>query len=507
MAQTVVLNGVNYQIPDVGDAPPTVDWGNQLTAYLVALATAYGNTSPGFLDFVNVTTSPITGVSGKLYLVDTSSARTINLPAPANNAYIIVKDITGSASSNNITIARNGSESIDGVAGNKTLDLDYGGWIIVSDGTDWFSVMDWSRLVTLADDQTITGDKTYTGIFSVTNLDIGASGTAGTLDIYPATASMGKIQFSAADNAGDFTINIVNASHAAARTYTIPDAGGNASFVMTAGAQTIAGALTLSSALTVTPTSNQLVLGTTRTVTVTAPTPASSSRTWTIPDITGDGTFAGLEGTQTFTGTKTFSAAVTISASSTSALVINTSAFVVDSTNARVAIGTATPTSGFSLTSNAAVQIGAGGGSSTALTQLQFAFGVGASNVYAHNIKTHHSTTANLNRVEFWVATNASTETQVLTLNGGGQLQAPQGSVTAPAYSFLANGATGMYNDGSNVVRISSGGVQAAAFDSTSTSGNTRLIIYDVDNAAMERVTVGAADSGGSGYKVLRIAN
>lgn len=68
------------------------------------------------------------------------------------------------------------------------------------------------------------------------------------------------------------------------------------------------------SALAVTATSNQLVLGTTRTVTITAPTPATASRTWTIPDITAAGTFAALEGTQTFSGSKTFSSAVTVTA-------------------------------------------------------------------------------------------------------------------------------------------------------------------------------------------------
>lgn len=39
------------------------------------------------------------------------------------------------------------------------------------------------------------------------------------------------------------------------------------------------------------------------------------------------------------------------------------------------------------------------------------------------------------------------------------------------------------------------------------TSGDTHLILYDVDNGVFERVTVGAADSGGAGYKVLRIPN
>lgn len=45
------------------------------------------------------------------------------------------------------------------------------------------------------------------------------------------------------------------------------------------------------------------------------------------------------------------------------------------------------------------------------------------------------------------------------------------------------------------------------AIRETSTSGDTWLMIYDVDNGTMERVTVGAADSGGAGYKVLRIPN
>lgn len=46
-----------------------------------------------------------------------------------------------------------------------------------------------------------------------------------------------------------------------------------------------------------------------------------------------------------------------------------------------------------------------------------------------------------------------------------------------------------------------------AEFDMDTTAGNTRFLIYDVDNATLERVSVGAADSGGTGYKVLRIPN
>jgi hypothetical protein len=49
--------------------------------------------------------------------------------------------------------------------------------------------------------------------------------------------------------------------------------------------------------------------------------------------------------------------------------------------------------------------------------------------------------------------------------------------------------------------------VTALTVDTSNTAGDTRLLIYDVDNGTLERVTVGVADSGGAGFKVLRIAN
>jgi hypothetical protein len=48
---------------------------------------------------------------------------------------------------------------------------------------------------------------------------------------------------------------------------------------------------------------------------------------------------------------------------------------------------------------------------------------------------------------------------------------------------------------------------EVARFDGSTTAGDTRFLIYDVDNGTLERVTVGAADSGGTGYKLLRIPN
>lgn len=55
----------------------------------------------------------------------------------------------------------------------------------------------------------------------------------------------GQLEIKAADSAGNTVTTITNASQAAARTYTIPDAGSTtASFVMTEGAQTINGVIT-----------------------------------------------------------------------------------------------------------------------------------------------------------------------------------------------------------------------------------------------------------------------
>ncbi len=79
-----------------------------------------------------------------------------------------------------------------------------------------------------------------------TNLDLGASGELGSLDLFPSTASKGKLEVKAADSAGNTTTTVTNASQAGARTYTIPDAGASAEFVMGAGAQTVAGVKTFS---------------------------------------------------------------------------------------------------------------------------------------------------------------------------------------------------------------------------------------------------------------------
>lgn len=75
-------------------------------------------------------------------VTDTSSARTITLPAasayPAG-AMLIVKDESGAAATNNITVQRAGSDAIDG-ATTKVISANYGSIRLYSNGsTAWFS--------------------------------------------------------------------------------------------------------------------------------------------------------------------------------------------------------------------------------------------------------------------------------------------------------------------------------------------------------------------------------
>lgn len=77
---------------------------------------------------------------------------------------------------------------------------------------------------------------TLSGLTSVeaTTVSAGLSGTAGAFDVFPATASKGKTEFTGADNIGNTTTTIRTAAQAGTRTYTIPDEGGSASFLLTA---------------------------------------------------------------------------------------------------------------------------------------------------------------------------------------------------------------------------------------------------------------------------------
>jgi len=77
--------------------------------------------------------------SNFLVLVDTTSnAITLTLPNPTGYATIYIKDKAGNLATNNLTVARFGSEKIEGLAASKVFQSAWGAWTFQSNGTDWF---------------------------------------------------------------------------------------------------------------------------------------------------------------------------------------------------------------------------------------------------------------------------------------------------------------------------------------------------------------------------------
>jgi hypothetical protein len=84
-------------------------------------------------------TSNLTLRDKVLYRVDTTTPRTLTLPAVSQQLYIPIKDITGSASVNNITVNTPGAETIEGAA-SFVASSDYMAFAIISDGVNYFVI-------------------------------------------------------------------------------------------------------------------------------------------------------------------------------------------------------------------------------------------------------------------------------------------------------------------------------------------------------------------------------
>ncbi len=102
--------------------------------------------------------------------------------------------------------------------------------------------------------------------------------TTNTYDIGSADLGLRAVYFGTAD--AD-TAKLVSAALAADRVYTMPDAGADADFVMTAGTQTIAGAKTFSTAINVSGSTTGITVESARTSPAASDTQNIYSCTWT----------------------------------------------------------------------------------------------------------------------------------------------------------------------------------------------------------------------------------
>ena len=99
-------------------------------------STALNSALASYKQEVNLTVSSnITLVAGRRYFVDTTAARTLTLPAsPTLGQEIVIFDASGSAGTNNITIARNGN-NINSVADNAIIDVDKAAAVLIYTGS------------------------------------------------------------------------------------------------------------------------------------------------------------------------------------------------------------------------------------------------------------------------------------------------------------------------------------------------------------------------------------
>ena len=98
--------------------------------------TALNSALASYKQEVNLTASSnITLLAGRRYFVDTTAARTLTLPAsPTLGQEIVIFDASGSAGTNNITIARNGN-NINSVADNAIIDVDKAAAVLIYTGS------------------------------------------------------------------------------------------------------------------------------------------------------------------------------------------------------------------------------------------------------------------------------------------------------------------------------------------------------------------------------------
>ena len=109
-------------------------------------------------------------------------------------------------------------------------DTDYSaGELLVADGDSF-------EQVAMSQDATMASDGKVTVVSAHGNFDVGYSGAAGVLDVFPATESKGKLAVSCADQAGDTTVSLVVDEMAAARVVHLPDPGAT-SYLMQSTAQ------------------------------------------------------------------------------------------------------------------------------------------------------------------------------------------------------------------------------------------------------------------------------
>ena len=129
-ADTTQLADLQEIMANMGYATLTATNPTITVAQQAAQATSVTVTTP---------TATITTAQTLVYVDTTANAVALTLPDPALvNAPIVIKDIGGNLSANNLTLVRFGAEKIENLAATKTFQSNFGEWTLQSDGTNWW---------------------------------------------------------------------------------------------------------------------------------------------------------------------------------------------------------------------------------------------------------------------------------------------------------------------------------------------------------------------------------
>lgn len=128
------IGGASYSIPAAGE----VGWP-ALSNFLIALADAQGTESQKVATRT-ATSTPVTVTSATdcvvIVALSVPGASTVNLPAGVAGQYFVIIDGNGDATTNNITINPNGTETINGAA-SLVISSDNDAVVLVFHGTNW----------------------------------------------------------------------------------------------------------------------------------------------------------------------------------------------------------------------------------------------------------------------------------------------------------------------------------------------------------------------------------
>lgn len=202
-----------------------------------------------------------------------------------------------------------------------------------------------SSYVVIGADATLTAERVLTAGTAISVVDGGANSTV-TINNIGVTSNIAGTAISVSGATGAVTINNTGVTSAVGTSNQVNVSGATGAVTFSTPQNIHTAATPTFASETLTATSNQLILGTTRTVTITAPTPATSSRTHTIPDIGGNGTFPFLEAANIFTVTQAISAA---SAGTSLSLQITNSDNSNAASNASLALATGGASAGDAL--------------------------------------------------------------------------------------------------------------------------------------------------------------